>query len=95
MQVETHIDKAGRVVIPKTMRDALGINEATKLDTIFNGEEIILRPIKEATQLVRNGNWWLLKRKSGSPTDMTDYLKEARDERTDKLLGHLDPDRGA
>lgn len=38
------IDKYGRVLIPKEIRDKLGLKPGTTLDIIIRGNELILRP---------------------------------------------------
>jgi transcriptional pleiotropic regulator of transition state genes len=38
------IDRYGRVLIPKEVRERLGLEPSTVLDLIVRGEEIVLRP---------------------------------------------------
>ncbi|MDX2179173.1 MAG: AbrB/MazE/SpoVT family DNA-binding domain-containing protein [Bryobacteraceae bacterium] len=49
------IDKAGRVVIPKAVRDALEIMPGDKLKLTVEGEEIRLRVQEQPSKLVRKG----------------------------------------
>jgi AbrB family looped-hinge helix DNA binding protein len=49
------IDKAGRVVLPKDLREELAIKPGDCLKISVNGNEITLRPIKKTSGFVRNG----------------------------------------
>lgn len=40
------VDRAGRVVIPKPMRDALGIGPDTELDLLPDGAGLRLEPVR-------------------------------------------------
>jgi len=41
---ETVIDKFGRVLIPKKIRDKVGLKPGMRLDIVVKGNEIVLRP---------------------------------------------------
>lgn len=43
----TVLDKFGRILIPKEVRDQLGIKEGTTLEIIVKGGELIIRPHDE------------------------------------------------
>ena len=49
------IDKAGRVVLPKHLREELAINPGDMLEVSIRGNEVTLRPNKMASGLVRRG----------------------------------------
>jgi AbrB family looped-hinge helix DNA binding protein len=52
----TAIDRFGRIVIPKSVRDTLGIDPATELTVCVEGENILLTPILDPERLmVRDG----------------------------------------
>jgi AbrB family looped-hinge helix DNA binding protein len=53
--VSAPIDKAGRVVLPKRVRDELAINPGDRLEISIHGSEIILRPTREASGFIRRG----------------------------------------
>jgi AbrB family looped-hinge helix DNA binding protein len=42
--MRTTIDKAGRVVIPKSVRDRLGLRPGTPLDVVVTDDAVHLRP---------------------------------------------------
>jgi AbrB family looped-hinge helix DNA binding protein len=48
----TAIDRFGRIVIPKAIRDILGIDPLTELTISVDGETIVLSPIADPERLV-------------------------------------------
>ena len=52
----TAIDRLGRIVIPKSVRDTLGLDPTTELTVYVEGENILLTPILDPERLaVRDG----------------------------------------
>ncbi len=49
------IDKAGRVVLPKGVRDELAINPGDLLRITIRGNEVTLSPNKEACGFIKRG----------------------------------------
>jgi AbrB family looped-hinge helix DNA binding protein len=49
------IDSAGRLVIPKTIRDAARIGPGTEVDVALVGEFIEVRPVSTNVRLRREG----------------------------------------
>ena len=49
------IDKAGRVILPKHIRDELAINPGDRLIISIHGNEVTLRPTREASGFVKRG----------------------------------------
>ncbi len=50
------IDKAGRVVLPKDVREELSINPGDLLNVTIRGNEVALSPRREACGFIRRGN---------------------------------------
>lgn len=50
------IDKAGRVVLPKELRDRLGLHAGAEFEVVEDAARIILQPIEKEPTLVRKGN---------------------------------------
>lgn len=45
--METNLDKFGRIVIPKQVREHLGLTPGTPLEIEAIGEDVVLKPIRE------------------------------------------------
>lgn len=51
--MRTTIDKAGRIVVPKPLRDLLGLSAGTRLEILESEGEMILRPTGPETRVER------------------------------------------
>ena len=51
------IDKAGRVILPKPVRDRLGLTAGNDLEIQETPEGIVLRPDGPKPSLIRNGSF--------------------------------------
>ena len=63
------IDKAGRVVLPKRVRDELAINPGDRLKISIHGNEVTLRPTRETSGFVKRGRALVF---SSGGTDLLD-----------------------
>lgn len=52
------IDKAGRVVIPKTLRDELRLEPVDSLTLESDGDHVLLRPVRFASALHKEHGIW-------------------------------------
>jgi AbrB family looped-hinge helix DNA binding protein len=55
------LDRAGRVVLPKTLRDEMRLSPGDTLDIAVKGEELTLRPRRGATALQKERGVWVLR----------------------------------
>ena len=83
--METTIDRFGRVVIPKHVREGLGLEAGESLVIEEQSEGILLRPAREGAPLKRKGRVLVFAgRAIGEPGDI---VRRTRDERLHKLTG--------
>lgn len=88
MNTRLVIDKAGRVVIPKPLREALHLEPGDALEMDSVGEQITLRPVRGARPLTKENGVWVFH--SGQPlsASATDNMLESiRGERDIANLG--------
>jgi AbrB family looped-hinge helix DNA binding protein len=77
------IDKAGRVVIPKPLREELHLEPGDSLEIETAGEQITLRPVRGTGPLTKEHGVWVFHSGhplSASATDkMLEQIREERD----------------
>jgi len=82
MNATVTLDKAGRVVIPKTLRDELRLAPGDTLALESDGERVMLRPVRSASALRKEHGIWVFR--SGrklSAADTDGVLESLRQER--------------
>jgi AbrB family looped-hinge helix DNA binding protein len=83
--METTIDKAGRVVVPKSIRDRLRFRPGTSIALELTAEGLLLRAASRETSLVWRDGLPVL---TGEPLPGVDWerlIEDERDERMRKL----------
>lgn len=77
------LDKAGRVVIPKTLRDELRLAPGDSLALETDGERMVLRPVRSASALRKEQGIWVfrggIKLSAGDTDQLLDSLRQERD----------------
>ncbi len=74
------IDKAGRVVLPKWVREGANLLPGDELKVSLEGQRIQLEPAVEDTGLVRKGQALVFRSNSGK-TVTSELVEELREER--------------
>lgn len=88
MNVRLTIDKAGRVVIPKPVREELHLEPGDSLDMERTGERITLRPVRGTGPLSKEHGVWVFHSGQPLPASATDeMLQRIREERDQANLG--------
>ena len=65
MNAKVTLDRAGRVVLPKTLRDAMHLSPGDTLDLTLKGDEVTLRPRRGAAPLQKERGVWVFR--TGKP----------------------------
>lgn len=80
------IDKAGRVILPKLVRDRFGLRAGSDLEIKETAEGIVLKPAERPSMRKRQG-LWVYTGKVPSGFDVVQAVREQREERIRKLAG--------
>jgi AbrB family looped-hinge helix DNA binding protein len=86
MKMKITIDPAGRVVLPKPVRDKLKLTPGSTLELESEDEHITLRPVRPQAALRKEFGIWVFQ---GPATDqsISDLLLESREKRMRELQG--------
>jgi AbrB family looped-hinge helix DNA binding protein len=80
------IDKSGRIVLPKRLRDRLGIRLDGELEITAEAEGVLLRAVREHPAMVKIGGLWVHRGAAPSDVDWKRVVESARQERIDSIL---------
>jgi AbrB family looped-hinge helix DNA binding protein len=85
MKQSISIDRAGRVVLPKPLRDRFHLREGDVLSLEIKGDAIELRPAKTGNLMKVNGVL-VYSDSSAAQSEGVDYVAEMREERIAELI---------
>ena len=85
------IDKAGRVVLPKPLREELDLGPGDSLELESAGDEITLRPVRTAAPLTKENGVWVFRTGQPLAASVTDAV--LRQVREDRDQHNLDPQK--
>ncbi len=86
MQHIVNIDKSGRIVIPKEMREELGLTPDQPLSIEQTQGGLVLKPQTGGRMIERDGIW-SYQPVSAQPFDAVDLIREMREERARDISG--------
>ncbi|MBM3757144.1 MAG: AbrB/MazE/SpoVT family DNA-binding domain-containing protein [Acidobacteria bacterium] len=74
METTVSIDRAGRMVLPKKVREELGIEAGDTLSLISTGAEVTLRPSRGVSRMRKVRGMWVFSTGSKVMADETDRV---------------------
>jgi AbrB family looped-hinge helix DNA binding protein len=81
MTAKLTLDKAGRVVLPKPLRDQMQLGPGDTLQLERDGERIILRPVRPKAALKKEFGIWVYQGDLAD-TSISDLIELERDKRS-------------
>lgn len=88
MRTSVTLDKAGRFVLPKQLRDELRLEPGDKLELDFEGERVTLRPVRSNTPLRKERGVWVFRCGARLPAAVADkVIRDMRENRDRQHLG--------
>ena len=90
MNATAEFDKAGRIVVPKKLRDSLHLVAGTRVTLRLNGSEIVIAPEAKPRGLYLDRGTLVYDAGPLPPINMLDWIKRERDERLDLLTENAD-----
>lgn len=86
MTAKVTLDKAGRVVLPKPLRDQMQLAPGDTLQLESEGERITLRPIRPKATLMKEHGIWVYQGDS-TDTSIPGFLDREREKRLRESIG--------
>jgi len=80
------IDKAGRIIVPKEVRQRLGLRANAELELVDHPNGILLRPVQSRPSLVKIHGLLVHQGQLEDGADLDGLIESARDERIRDIL---------
>jgi len=84
--MELRIDKAGRIVVPKPLRERLGFKPDTELEAIEQPEGVLLRRVQQRPSMVKVDGLWVHQGSAEPGANWERILENLREERIESVL---------
>jgi AbrB family looped-hinge helix DNA binding protein len=81
------VDKAGRVILPKPIRDRLGLQAGSDLELQEAPDGLLLTPIRRRPSLMKKGSFWVHTGELPAGYDIVKAIDEDREDRIRKTWG--------
>jgi AbrB family looped-hinge helix DNA binding protein len=88
MTAKLTLDKAGRVVIPKKLRDQMHMAAGDSFQLESSDDQIVLKPVREEPSMFKKNGLWVCRTGKPISAEETDAVLQAiRDERDRQNMG--------
>jgi AbrB family looped-hinge helix DNA binding protein len=84
--MKLRIDKAGRIVVPKPLRERLGFKPDTKLEAIEQPEGVLLKRVEQRPSMVKVDGLWVHQGSAEPGANWERILEGVREERIESVL---------
>lgn len=84
--MEVRIDKAGRIVVPKPLRERLGFKPDTELEAIEQPEGVLLKRVGQRPSMVKVDGLWVHQGTAEPGANWERILEDVRAERIESVL---------
>jgi AbrB family looped-hinge helix DNA binding protein len=84
--MEIKIDKAGRIVVPKPLRERLGFRANTELVAIEQPEGVLLKRVEQQPSMVKVDGLWVHQGTAEPGANWERVLDDVREQRIESIL---------
>ena len=84
--MKLRIDKAGRIVVHKPLRERLGFKPDTELEAIEQPEGVLLKRVQHGPSMVKIDGLWVHQGRAEPGANWEHILKDIREERIASVL---------
>jgi len=81
------LDKAGRLILPKPIRDRLGLTEGSGLELQETPEGLLLKPAERRPSMIKKQGLWVHTGELPAGFDIVQAIRDDREERIRKVSG--------
>jgi AbrB family looped-hinge helix DNA binding protein len=74
------IDKSGRIVVPQSLRDRLGVTPDSELEVLERADGILLQPAEQKPSLLKIEGLWIHQGSAAPDANWAQVLADLREE---------------
>jgi AbrB family looped-hinge helix DNA binding protein len=80
------IDRAGRIVLPKPIRQRLGLHPNSDIELVEQADGVLLRPLEQQSPMIKKDGRWVHTGQIDPTYDLSRLIDDVREERIRDLL---------
>ena len=80
------MDRSGRIVFPKRLRERLGLKPDTELEAVEQSGGVLLRPLRQQPSMIQVNGLWVHRGKAEPGGSWERVLDDVREERIHAVL---------
>ena len=84
--MELRIDKSGRIVVPKPLRERLGFKPDTELEAVEQPDGVLLKRVEQRPSMTKIDGLWVHQGIPQLGTNWERLLEDVREERIESVL---------
>ncbi|HEV3156654.1 MAG TPA: AbrB/MazE/SpoVT family DNA-binding domain-containing protein [Candidatus Baltobacteraceae bacterium] len=84
--MELRIDKAGRIIFPKPLRERLGLMLVTAVEAVEQPDGLLLKRIRQRPSMLKVDGLWVHQGSAESGANWERILADLSDERIDSVI---------
>ena len=84
--MKLRIDKSGRIVVPKPLRERLGLRPGTELEAVDQASGVFLRPVEQRPAMIKLEGLWVRRGAAQPGANWDRVTQEVREERIESVL---------
>jgi AbrB family looped-hinge helix DNA binding protein len=84
--MELRIDKAGRIVVPKPLRERLGFRPDTELEAVEQPDGVLLKRVQQRPSMIKVDGLWVHQGTAEAGANWDRVLEDVRGERIESVL---------
>jgi AbrB family looped-hinge helix DNA binding protein len=84
--MELKIDKSGRIVVPKALRERLGFKPDSELEAIEQPDGVLLKRVEQRPSMIKVDGLWVHQGNLQQGANWERVLEEVREERIASVL---------
>ncbi len=80
------MDKSGRIVVPKPLRERLGLKPGMELEAMEQPHGVLLRPVEQRPSMIQMDGLWVHQGALAPGANRDRVLEDVREERIQSVL---------